>query len=104
MTAVTESTGLLEGLSLSSLEAGSVIDLETKNHHYRIEYLGGDKARISGHPQLCPVPVLVRLEGSIGRTIESGFIGQGMHLVFRRLDDSHSYTTSAITAIRMVER
>jgi hypothetical protein len=97
---LTRKAELLEGVSLSSLGEGSVIDLETKSRHYRIEYLGGDQARISGHPQLCPTPVLAQLQGSIGRSgIESGFIRQGMHLVFRRLDDHVPVTTSEITGI-----
>ena len=98
-----QSVDHLEGVSLSSLHAGSVIDLATKNHHYRIEYLGGDKARISGHPRLCPRPVMVQLQGSIGESIESGFIGQRMHLVFRPLDDPRPVTTSEITDVRVVD-
>jgi|SRR5689334_25159647 hypothetical protein len=96
---MTESPSVLEGVSLSTLHAGSVIDLETRNHHYRIEYLGGDKAKISGHPQLCPKPVLVEVQGSIGRSVETGYIGQGMHLVFRPLDDPRLVTTSKITNV-----
>jgi hypothetical protein len=100
---VTQQADITEGVSLSTLHAGSVIDLETKNHHYRIEYLGGDKARISGHPRLCPQPVLVHVQGSIGRTVEAGFIGQGMHLVFRPWDDPRPVTTSEITGVRVIE-
>src|SRR5690242_16141635 len=47
------------------LEPGSVLDVETRSRHYRIECLGGDSVRISGHPQLCPEPVAARLEGSL---------------------------------------
>lgn len=101
---MTESAKLLDGVRLSSLHAGSVIDLETRNHHYRIEYLGGDKARISGHPQLCPRPVLVQVQGSIGQSVEAGFIGQGMHLVFRKFNDSCPVTTSEITGVRVVDQ
>src|SRR5204863_6831814 len=100
---VTQGANVLEGVSLSSLQAGSVHDVATRNHHYRIEYLGGDKARISGHPRLCPKPVEVQVEGSIGRSIETGFIGQGMHLVFRPLDDPRPVTTSEITEVSVVE-
>jgi hypothetical protein len=98
---MTESPDVLEGVSLSSLHHGSIIDLDTRNHHYHIEYLGGDKAKISGHPQLCPKPILVQLQGSIGRTIETGFIGEGMHLVFSPLDDPRPVTTSKITNLRV---
>ena len=93
---------LLGGVDLHSLHKGSVIDLETKSRHYRIEYLGGDQARISGHPQLCPTPVLAQVDGSIGESgIESGSIRPGMHLVFRRLDDHVPITTSKITGVRV---
>jgi len=99
---VTESTNVLEEVSLDTLQAGSVIDLNTRNHRYRIEYLGGDRARISGHPRLCPRPVLVHLQGSIGDSIEAGSIRQGMHLVFQPLDDPRPVTTSEITNVRLV--
>jgi hypothetical protein len=99
---VTERAELLEGVDLNRLNEGSVIDLETKSRHYRIEYLGGDQAWISGHPRLCPTPVLAQLQGSIGHSgIESGLIRQGMHLVFRRLDDRVPVTTSEITGIKV---
>jgi hypothetical protein len=102
---VTRRTELLEGVDFSTLDEGSVIDLETKSRHYRIEYLGDDQARISGHPQLCPTPVLAQLQGSIGHSgIESGFIRQGMRLVFRRLDDHVPITTSEITGIRVEDQ
>lgn len=97
---MTERAEVPEGVHLNSLDKGSVIDIETKNRHYRIEYVGEDKAWISGHPQLCPKPVLVQVQGSTGRnTVESGFIGQGMHLVFLRLNDHVPITTSEVTDI-----
>jgi hypothetical protein len=96
-----EATNVLRGVILSSLKPGSVIDLDTRNHHYRIEYLGGDKAHISGHPRLCPNPVVVEVQGSIGNSVEAGSIRQGMHLVFRPLDCTHPVTTSEITSLRV---
>ena len=93
---------LLDGLYLSSLDPGSVIEVETKNRCYRIEYLGGDEARISGHPHLCPRPVPVHLRGSIGGSIGSGVIKRGKRLAFQRMDDLHQVTTSEITDIRVV--
>jgi len=97
---MTGTAELLEDVDLSSLDEGSVIDIETKSRHYRIEYLGGDEAWISGHPKLCPTPVRAQIDGSIGRGgIEPGSIRQGMHLVFRRLDDRVPITTSEITSI-----
>jgi hypothetical protein len=101
---VRENAGLLDGVHLSSLHPGAVIDLETRSRRYRIEFLGGDKAWISGHPLLCPRPVMVQLQGSIGSSVESGFIGQGMHLVFQRLEDSSPVTTSEITGVTVLDR
>ena len=45
---MTEKAEFLQGVRLSSLDTGSVIDLETKSRHYRIEYLERDRVRISG--------------------------------------------------------
>ena len=95
---------LREGVNLSGLHEGAMIDVETRSRHYRIKYLGGDQAWISGHPRLCPIPVRAQLEGSIGDSgIELGSIKQGMHLVFRRLDDPAPVTTSEITGITVEE-
>lgn len=102
---MTERHASLDGIYLNSLDEGSVIDLETKSRHYRIKYAGGNNAWISGHPQFCPKPVLAKVEGSTGRdTVEAGFIGQGMHLVFQRLSDHVPITTSEVTGIRVVGR
>jgi hypothetical protein len=63
----------------------------------------GEQALISGHPQFCPDPVLVTIDGSNwgGSLLKRGFIGRGMrlefrHPVFRRV------TTSPIDEIREV--
>ncbi len=100
---MTEKAELLEGVYLTSLDTGSAIDLETKSRHYRIEYLEGDRIRISGHPWWCPEPVLARLHGSRGGSgaFEEGYIGCGMRLVFERLDNNIPITTSEITDIRV---
>jgi hypothetical protein len=89
MTSTPESGEPYKGLYLAKLEEGSVLDLETESRHYRIEYLGGEQVRISGHPRLCPTPVMAQLEGSANDSgsIEPGFIGRGMHLMFRRSPD-----------------
>ena len=47
---------VLDEVDISSLDKGSVIEVETKSRHYRIEYLGGDEAWISGHPKFMPDP------------------------------------------------
>jgi hypothetical protein len=104
MTNTPESGEPYKGLYLAKLEEGSVLDLETESRHYRIEYLGGEQVRISGHPRLCPTPVMAQLEGSANDSgsIEPGFIGRGMHLMFRRSADRASVATSKIAEIRLL--
>jgi len=92
-----------EAVYLSSLNPGSVLDVATKHHRYRIEYLGGEKIRISGHPTICPMPILAQLLGSahLAGPMEAGLVCSGMRLVFRRLDEPLPVTTSEITDVRV---
>src|ERR1700680_3928190 len=94
---------LLEAVDCHNLTRGSVIEVETKGHHYRMEYLGEDTIQISGHPRFCPTPVLAKFHGSINHegVFKAGFIGKGTHLVFRPLDESLPIATSEITEIRV---
>jgi len=94
----------LEGIHLDELEKGEVMDLETKTRHYRLEFLGGNRVRVSGHPQWCPTPVEARLEGSLDNSgaFESGFIGTGMHVVFERFDDRLPVTTTEVKDVHLV--
>jgi hypothetical protein len=91
-----------EMLDCRSLEPGSLIDVETKSRHYRIECLGGNTIRVSGHPQFCPTPVVAQLEGSVTRdgVIEEGVIELGMPLVFL-LPDGGPVTTSKVLHLRL---
>jgi hypothetical protein len=93
----------LDGLFVHSLNPGAVIDLETRNRHYRIEYLNGDEVCISGCPSLLEDSIKVQLQGSTpGRgELKPGFIGRGMRLVFSRPEDGLSVTTSEIVSIRL---
>jgi len=93
-----------EGVYLHDLDPGTVIDVETKSRHYMIEYVGGDEIRISGHPSLCPSPIPAELRGSLANTglVEHGFVGRGMRLEFRRLNDDLPVITSAIVDIKQV--
>jgi hypothetical protein len=103
---MTKTTELLEGVYITELEKGSVIDIETKSRHYSVEYLGGDRVRISGHPQWCPTPVVVRLEGSLRNSgaFEPGFVGTGMHIVFQRFDDRPPVTTTEVKDLHLADR
>jgi hypothetical protein len=81
---MTPSTDNLDEVKLRSMTPGTQLDVETKNTHYRIECLGGEAMRISGHPRLCPTPVPAELEGSQDRggAIQWGDIKCGKHLLF----------------------
>jgi len=89
-------------LDCRNLVPGSLIDVQTQSRHYRIEYLGGNSIRVSGHPEFCPQPVLASLQGSLDRdgTLETGFIACGMRMIFV-LDDAHPITTSRVVHVRV---
>lgn len=96
-------TELGAGVYLSSLNPGSVLDVATKHHCYRIEYLGGENIKISGHPTICPTPILAQLLGSAHHAgpVEIGFVCSGMRLVFRRLNEHLPVRTSEVTEVRV---
>ena len=87
-------------LDCKNLIPGSMIDVETKSRHYRIEYLGGNSIRVSGHPEFCPERVPARLHGSLDQNgyLELGFITCGMKLVFV-LGGDHPITTSNVVHV-----
>ena len=91
-----------ETLDCKSLAPGSLIDVETKSRHYRIECLGGNSIRVSGHPDYCPDPVNASLQGSVDQDgyLETGSIACGMRMIFL-LDDVHPITTSRVLHVRI---
>lgn len=92
-----------EGIAVTSLNPGSVLEVETKNRRYKIECVRGDQIRISGHPSICPTPTAARLVGSssgIG-SLQCGVVKPGMHLVFQRLDEGRPVTTSEVTGVHV---
>jgi len=72
------------GVGLDSLAIGAVLDVQTANTMYRIENRGDGEVLISGHPEICPQPVLVSLYGSTWGTpmLKVRFIGREMHMEF----------------------
>ena len=72
------------GVSLDQLPPGAVLEMETTNRFYELEYRGNGQALIAGHPQFCPEPVLVNVHGSTwGRAmLKIHYIGRGMFLEF----------------------
>ncbi len=90
------------GVCLDDLLEGTVLEVETQHRWYTIVNLGRGKALISGHPEFCPDPVPVRIEGSTwgGSMLKSRFIGRGMHLEFRHPAYRMNITTSRIADIQ----
>ncbi|MGH9660175.1 MAG: hypothetical protein ACRD96_16620 [Bryobacteraceae bacterium] len=92
------------GVYLHDLPTESTIEVETQNRSYRIVNRGQGLALISGHPEFCPRPVLVRIEGSNwgGSMLKTSFVGRGMHLEFRHPNYQRPIITSRIIDIRQV--
>lgn len=72
------------GVYLRDLPRGAVLAIQTQNRFYTLVNLGDESALLSGHPELCPDPVEVRIQGSTwgGSMLKERFVGRGMHLEF----------------------
>jgi hypothetical protein len=93
------------GVYLDDLSEGEVLEIQTQNRWYTIVISGRGKELIWGHPQYCPDPVAVRIEGSTwgGSMLKSRFVGRGMHLEFRH-PTYRTIVTSRILDIRAAEQ
>jgi len=82
-----EHPGNKRGVSLEDLPEGAVVEIETQHHNYTLVKHSGTNVRISGHPTICPEPVEMEIEGTIGSGSLSvpnpDFIAPGMYLVLR---------------------
>ncbi len=89
------------GIHLRDLAPGTVLEVQTCQRRYTIVNQGGGDALISGHPEYCPSPVLVKIHGSTwgGSMLKEQFIGRGMHLEFRH-PNFLPITTSRILEVR----
>jgi len=89
------------GVNLSQLAPGTILEVETQNRAYLIDYRGAGQAFISGHPVFCPEPVLVNIHGSTwgGSMLKERYIGRGMRLEFGH-PDYEPITTSVILDVR----
>ena len=90
------------GVDLRDLPQESTLEIETQNRSYTIVHCGAGEALISGHPEYCPEPVLVKIEGSNwgGSMLKPSFVGRGMHLEFRHPGYERPIVTSRILEIR----
>jgi hypothetical protein len=72
------------GVYLRDLLPGAVLAIHTKNRSYKLVSLGEESALISGHPEFCPEPVEVLVQGCTwgGSMLKTKFVGRGMHLEF----------------------
>jgi hypothetical protein len=93
------------GVHLRDVKPGTVLEVETENRAYTIQYQGLGQALISGHPVFCPAPVPAKIHGSTwgGSMIMSGYIGRGMRLEFG-LSEYLPITTSVIREVRAAQR
>ena len=98
---MTRSSSGIKGVEVKTLCPGSLIDVETRSRHYRIESLGGNEIRISGHPDYCPRPELAQVYGAIDDEgeVEFGLIEPGMRLPFFLGD--RPVTTSKIVSVHV---
>ena len=95
----THSAGVVD---FKDLIPGSLLDVETKSRHYRIECLGGNSVRISGHPEYCPEPVPAQLQGSIDKegVLELDHIEPGMQMMLF-LDGVRPLRTSKVVRVNV---
>jgi hypothetical protein len=91
------------GVHLRDVPLGAVLEVQTQNRSYTIVNQGRGQALISGHPEFCPHPVLVKVHGSTwgGAMLKEAFIGRGMHLEFRH-PAYLPITTSRIVEVRAI--
>jgi hypothetical protein len=94
------------GVYLRDLPEESTLEVETRNRWYTLVLQRDGAALISGHPQYCPEPVLVQINGSNwgGSMIKTAYLGRGMHLEFRHPNYEGAIVTSAIQDIRLLQK
>jgi hypothetical protein len=90
------------GVALQDLAPETTLLIQTQHSRYTVVLQGESQALISGHPEFCPEPVLVTLEGSTwgGSMLKPRYIGRGMHLEFRHPAYAVPIVTSRIEEIQ----
>jgi hypothetical protein len=90
------------GAYLEDLALGSKLEVQTQHRWYTVVNCGDGWALISGHPQYCPEPLLVRILGSNwgGSMLKMRFIGRSMRLEFKHPEYHTPIITSRIVEIR----
>lgn len=92
------------GVHLEDLPLEATLEVQTQNRCYRLVHCGNGLAFISGHPEFCPEPVLVKIHGSNwgGSMLKAAYVGRGMHLEFRHPAYPQPIVTSRIRDIRQL--
>ncbi|HYK18846.1 MAG TPA: hypothetical protein VEV37_12535 [Bryobacteraceae bacterium] len=72
------------GVYLRDLQPGAVLAIQTRNRSYTLVNLSEECSLISGHPEFCPEPVRVQVQGCTwgGSMLKAKYVGRGMHLEF----------------------
>ncbi|PYT14775.1 MAG: hypothetical protein DMG59_16155 [Acidobacteria bacterium] len=91
------------GVYLKDLPDESTLDVVTQNRGYTLVVRRDGLALISGHPEFCPEPVLVRISGCNwgGSMLKAAYLGRGMHLEYRHPRYRGPIVTSPIVEIRV---
>ncbi|MGH9646764.1 MAG: hypothetical protein ACRD4E_08115 [Bryobacteraceae bacterium] len=104
------------GVSLDELPVGAVLDVQTANTLYRVDNRGDGEVLISGHPEICPTPVLVVFYGSTWGTpmLKLRFVGREMKMEFfhpekgivrtSRVRDIHERTASRVNETALIRK
>jgi len=76
-----DDAGCRDGVCFTSLDTGTVLHVQTRHSHYRLEMIEApNKALVTGGA-LCPEPVEARLVGATtGGMVKTGWIGVGLRL------------------------
>jgi hypothetical protein len=104
------------GVALDELPVGAILDVQTANTLYQIENRGDGEVLISGHPEICPTPVLVSFHGSTWGTpmLKLRFVGREMSMEFHhpekgivrtsRVRDIHERTASSMSQTALMRK
>ena len=92
------------GVDLSTVRAGAVLEVQTRNTAYTVIPQGSGETLIWGHPEYCPEPIRLNGLGSsyLNGVFREGYLGLGMRLSFR-IAGRH-ITTSRILKIQAKPR
>jgi hypothetical protein len=77
-------SGFDDGVRLDALQRWTILRIQTQSRVYTMMFCGDNDALIWGHPELCPDPVKVRIQGSTwgGSMLKQSFIGRAMSLEY----------------------